>query len=310
MKKLFSIFIKIMKNPKMIISYIYATGLLNLLSDKTALKILWWSKNGKKLNLEEPKTYNEKIQWIKLNIRNPKLTNLVDKYKVREYITNLIGSEYLIPLLGSWKYPQEINYNNLPDSFVLKCNHNAGVGLYICRNKSNINIKNVNKNLNKGLSENFYYKSREWAYKNVERRIICEQYMEDGFNKSLRDYKFFCFNNKAKFIYISEGLEDHSTAKISFYDLEGNEMPFHRADYNGFAEKPIMPSNLGDMIKIANKIAKDINIPFVRVDLYSIQNKVYFSEITLYPNSGYVPFVPSNWDEILGSWIDLNTYKT
>lgn len=282
-----------------------AAGLFNLLSDKTVLKILWWVRTGKKLNLDKPITFNEKLQWLKLNNRDSKLTSMVDKFRVREYVAKTIGEDHLISLIAVWDKPDEIDFDALPDQFVLKCNHNAGVGLCICRDKSSLNQRQAKKKLEKGLSQNFYYSSREWAYKDVQRKIICEKYMEDASGNGLRDYKFFCFNGTAKFIYLSEGLENHNTASISFYDLDGNEMPFHRQDYKTFDHKPEMPDNLNEMIETANTLATDINIPFVRIDLYSIKSKVYFSEMTFYPNSGYIPFDPEEWDATLGTWIQL-----
>lgn len=310
MKKMSRAIGRIKENPKRIVAYVNATGALNFLPEKSVVKILWWTKTGKWLDVGNPKTFNEKLQWLKINNHNPKLTTLVDKYLVRGYIRDLLGEEYLIPLIGCWDNLDEIDFDSLPDQFVLKCNHNAAIGLCVCRDKKVLNADKVKKELRRGLSSNFYYSSREWAYKNVQRRIICEKYMEDGSGNGLRDYKFFCFNGEAKFIYISEGLENHETARISFYGFDGKEMPFHRRDYRQFSVTPAFPDNIQEMIEIANKIASqlagEIGLPFARVDLYSIQGKTYFSEITLYPNSGYIPFEPGIWDEKIGEWIDLS----
>lgn len=310
MGKVNKIISQIKQNPRNILPYINATGCLNFLSDKTVLRMIWWAKTGEKLDLANPSTFNEKIQWLKIYNHNPKLTDLVDKYKVRKYIESVLGEKYLIPLIGSWSKPEDIDFDELPKQFVLKCNHNAAIGLCICRNKDELDIDKTCRGLKRGLANNFYYSSREWAYKNVERRIICEQYMEDGTGKGLRDYKFFCFGGIAKFVYISQDLENHDTANISFYGLDGEEMPFHRSDYKQFDEKPELPVNFDEMIETANKLAKDIvekiSLPFVRIDLYSIKGKTYFSEITCYPNSGYIPFVPEEWDEKIGDWIDLS----
>lgn len=297
----------IKSNPRILLAYVNSTGLLNNLPDTTIIKLLWWVRTGTKLDTDNPKTFNEKIQWLKLNNRDERMTMMVDKYLVRDYIANLIGEQYLIPLIDVWDDPKQIDFSFLPNQFVLKCNHNAAVGLCICRDKSKINKKKIINELQKGLKHNFYYSSREWAYKDVPRKVICEKYMEDDNGKSLRDYKFFCFNGEAKFIYISEGLENHDTAKISFYDFKGKEMPFHRSDYAQFPTPPKVPENIDEMIIIANRIAKDISIPFVRIDLYSINGRTYFSEITFYPNSGYIPFEPKDWDLKLGDWIDIQT---
>ncbi|MDO5547855.1 MAG: ATP-grasp fold amidoligase family protein [Eubacteriales bacterium] len=313
MGKLHKIISRIKKNPRSILLYINATGCLNFLSDKSVLKMIWWAKTGEKLNLENPGTFNEKLQWLKIYNHNPLLAELVDKYKVRGYIKETLDESYLIPLIDSWEKPEEIDFSKLPDQFVLKCNHNAAIGLCICRDKATLNAESVRRELKKGLGNNFYFSSREWAYKNVKRRIICEKYMEDGTGKGLRDYKFFCFGGVAKFVYISEGLENHDTASISFYDLEGEEMPFHRSDYKQFAKKPELPVNFTEMIDAANTLARSlvnrISLPFVRIDLYSIDGKTYFSEITCYPNSGYIPFTPEEWDRKIGEWIDLSLLK-
>lgn len=305
MNKIIRVLKNIWINPRMILAYMNAAGIFKFLPDKFVIKLLWWTKSGQKLNLKEPSSFNEKIQWLKLYNRDEKMTMMVDKYAVREYIGRVIGEEYLIPIIGVWDFPEQIDFENLPNQFVLKCNHNAAVGLCICRDKTKIDIKYVCNELKRGLKKNFYYSSREWAYKNVTRKVICEKYMQDGQRKSLRDYKFFCFNGEAKFIYMSEGLENHDSAKISFYNLEGEKMPFYRSDYKQFDKQIVFPENLDEMTLIANKLAKDINVPFVRIDLYSIENKVYFSEITFYPNSGYIPFEPYEWDKIIGGWIKL-----
>lgn len=299
---------RIIDNPKMIFAYINATGCLNFLPDRAILRMLWWVRTGKKLNDKTPKSFNEKIQWLKIYNHDPKLNLFVDKYAVREYVKDILGESCLIPLIGVWDDPDEIDFNLLPSQFVLKCNHNAAIGLCICRNKENLDEGHVVKELKRGLRKNFYYSSREWAYKDVRRKVICEKYMEDSSGKGLRDYKFFCFNGVAKFVYLSEGLENHDTAKISFYDLDGNEMPFKRKDYAPFSEKPSFPKNFNELIDSANKLATSTKLPFVRIDLYSIDNKMYFSEITCYPNSGFIPFDPDEWDDKVGSWMDLSKF--
>lgn len=299
---------RIIDNPRMILAYVNATGCLNFLSDRTILRMLWWVRTGKKLNDKTPKSFNEKIQWLKIYNHDPKLNLFVDKYAVRDYVKDILGEACLIPLIGVWDDPDEIDFSLLPSQFVLKCNHNAAIGLCICRNKEYLDESHAIKELKRGLRKNFYYSSREWAYKDVRRKVICEKYMEDSSGKGLRDYKFFCFNGIAKFVYLSEGLENHDTAKISFYDLDGNEMPFKRKDYAPFSEKPSFPKNFNELIDAANKLAASTKLPFVRIDLYSIDNKMYFSEITCYPNSGFIPFDPDEWDDKVGAWMDLSKF--
>ncbi len=259
----------------------------------------------KELHLNPPKTFNEKIQWLKLYNRNPKYTDLVDKYAVKEYVASVVGEKYIIPTYGVWNKFEDIDFEFLPSQFVLKCTHDSG-GLVICRNKQFLDLESAKKKISSCLQKNFYYKFREWAYKDVKPRIIAEKYMEDTQEgKSLIDYKFFCFNAEPKFLYVSKGLEHHPTAKISFFDLDGKLLPFHRNDYKPFTKDINLPNNYSEMLEVTKKLALDINAPFVRIDLYSINGSVYFSEITFYPNGGFLPFEPSTWDEKIGEMLKL-----
>ena len=175
-------------------------GFYKTMPDDIYLKRVFKSSTGRTLDLENPKTYNEKLQWLKINERRPEFTMMVDKYKVRNYIKQVLGEEYLIPLLGVWDEPDAIDFNSLPDQFVLKCNHNSGRGMCICTNKKELDVRSVKKNLEKGLKEEYYYVGREWPYKDVPKKIIAEKYMIDPVTKDLRDYKFYCFNGKVKFV--------------------------------------------------------------------------------------------------------------
>ena len=277
-------------------------GFLNWMSDKRYLRMVYKAKMGRKLCLDNPTTYNEKLQWLKLYDRNPLYTQLADKYEVRKYVAEQIGEEYLIPLLGVWDRFEDIDFNQLPDQFVLKCNHDSG-GLVICRDKSDFDIKKARKKINRCLKRNYYWAGREWPYKNIKPKITAEKYMFDEKQKSLIDYKFYCFSGEPKFLYVSTGLEDHLTAKISFFDLDGNKMPFKRHDFAEHEEKVDMPDNFNLMKEIAKACSK--NTPFLRVDLYEISGKVYFSELTTTPSSGFVCFHPEEWDAKLGGWLVL-----
>ena len=277
-------------------------GLTNILSDKCYLKMAFKATFGRKLNLKEPKTFNEKLQWLKLYDRKAEYTTYVDKYKVREYIAEKLGEEYLIPLLGVWDNPDDIDFDALPDQFVLKCNHNSGTGMCICTDKSKLNITKVKKELKKGLKENYYFRGREWPYKNVERKITCEKFLKSG-EGGLIDYKFYCFNGEPKFLYVSQGLDNHATANISFLTMDWQFADFKRNDYNVFNELPKKPKNFDKMVEIAKILSKDV--PFLRVDLYEVNDKVYFSELTFFPGSGFTKLEPEEWDYKFGSWIDL-----
>ena len=276
----------------------------HLLSDKTYARLAFFRRFHRFLNLKNPKTFNEKLQWLKLYNRKPEYTTMVDKYEAKKYVAERIGEEHIIPTLGVWDKFDDINFDALPEQFVLKCTHDSG-GLVICRDKSKLNKAKAKAKIEKSLKNNYFWQGREWPYKNVRPRILAEQYMEDESGNGLRDYKFFTFNGESKFLYLSEGLEDHATAKISFCDMEGKEMPFRRADYKPFDTIPAMPANFGEMKALSDRLAKAVGSPFVRLDFYSVDGHIYFSEITFTPCGGALPFEPQEWDKTLGNWIKL-----
>ena len=276
-------------------------GFYNHLDDRTYIEKLYRARMGRDLNLENPKLFSEKLQWLKLYDRNPLYTQLVDKYRVREYVAEKLGEEYLIPLLGVWDDPDEIDFDALPDQFVLKCNHNSGTGMCICRDKSKLDYDKVRKELKKGLREDFYRKNREWPYKDVSRKIICEQYLTDSTgSEELTDYKFFCFHGEVKCFKVDFGrfLEHHA----NWYDKAGNLLPFGETVCTPCFERTIVfPQNLNDMFYAAEKVAEDCQ--FMRVDLYNVGGRIYIGELTLIPAAGWGTFTDSRWDEILGQWL-------
>lgn len=272
------------------------------MSDKAYLKLRYNCIMGKKLNLDNPVTYNEKLQWLKLYDRKPEYTKMVDKYEAKKYVADIIGEEYIIPTLGVWDNVNDIDFDTLPNQFVLKCTHDSG-GLVICKDKAELDIENSKNTLNHFLNRNFYSVHREWPYKDVKHRIIAEKYMEDESGKDLKDYKFFCFNGEPKLLYISEGLSDHSTAKISFADMDYNIAEFKRNDFKPFNELPKKPINFEKMKELAKVLSKDR--AFIRVDFYEINKKIFFGELTFFPCSGYLPFDPEKYDKVLGDWITL-----
>lgn len=287
-------------------AFLASRGLLGWVRDEAYLKYIYKKNRGKELDLQNPKSFSEKMQWLKLYDRKPLYTELVDKYAVRKHIAEALGQEHLIPLVGGpWKSFEEIDFDSLPEQFVLKCTHDSG-GLVICRDKSKLDKEKARKKIKKSLKTNYYNLVREWPYKNVKPQIIAEAYMEDE-NEALglTDYKFFCFNGEPRMIYVSQGLEDHSTARISFYDLKGGEMPFRRKDYRPIEGEMKLPENFEELKVAAEKLAKLVASPFVRIDLYSICGKMYFSEVTFSPCGGMIPFDPPEWDEKLGEWIEL-----
>lgn len=285
-------------------SYLTKLGIFNGMSDETFLKLKYKNVFGKKLDLENPKTFNEKLQWLKLYNRKPEYTIMVDKYKVRDYIAQMLGEEYLIPLLGVWDDPDEIDFDALPDQFVLKCNHNSGLGMCICKDKSKLNIPKVRAELRKGLKENYYIKFREWPYKDVPRKIIAEKYMTNGNGEDLNDYKLMCFNGKVKTTFVCSDRFSKDGLKVTFYDTDWRRMPFER-HYPASKAEIDKPQTYEKMVTLAEKLA--FGIPFVRVDFYEINGNIYFGELTFFPGSGYEEFTPEEWDKTLGDWIKLPT---
>ena len=273
------------------------------LPDKIYIKIKYYMKFHRKIDLKTPKTFNEKLQWLKLYDRKPEYSIMVDKFEAKKYVANIIGEKYIIPTLGVWDRFEDIDFDVLPNRFVLKCTHDSG-GLLICRDKSKLDKAAAKKKINISLKTNYFYQGREWPYKNVKPRIIAEEYMENSSSKDLTDYKFYCFNGVPKYLYVSTGLENHATALISFLTLNWEFAPFSRSDYKSFTELPPKPTKFDEMLKLAAKLSEGYK--FLRVDLYQIKNQIYFSELTFSPCGGMMPFDPTEWDEELGKLIDLS----
>ena len=281
-------------------------GLYNHMSDKDFLLRKFKAKMGKPLDLENPKSFNEKIQWLKLYDNNPEYTKLVDKYGVREYIAQTIGGEYLIPLVGGpWKTFDEIDFDRLPDQFVLKCTHDSG-GLVVCKDKSKMNVAAARRKIERCLKADYYLLSREKPYHAVPRRIVAEKYMEDPKTQELRDYKFMCFGGQVKCCFTCTDRFSPEGLHVTFFDREWKVMPFER-HYPSCKEGIEKPQEYDQMLQLAERLSKEI--PFVRVDFYEVCGKIYFGEMTFYPGSGYEEFSPESWDEIMGSWIDLSQIK-
>lgn len=276
---------------------------MNYLPDKLYLKLVFRRRMGKNLNLKNPKTFNEKIQWLKLYDRRPEYVAMVDKYKVREYIAETIGEEYLIPLLGVWDNPNEINFEKLPNQFVLKCTHNSGTGLCICKDKSKLNINKVKGELQKGLEQDYYLAGREWPYKNVPRKIIAEKYMVDSEKKDLIDYKVHNFNGVPKVILVCSKRFKKEGLRQGFFSPDWKRMGVKRPNHPVSDEEIKEPKNLKEMLWISEKLSK--GYPFMRTDFYEINGKLYFGEITLYPAGGFSKFSPEKWDDKFGDWLKL-----
>ena len=292
-------------------------GLHDAMPDEAYLRRKYRAVMGREPDLDNPRTFNEKLQWLKLYDRRPEYTMMADKVRVKDYVASKIGAEHIIPTLGVWEDPDDIDFAALPERFVLKCNHNSGLGLCICRDKSKLDIRKTKAELRKGLRQDFYLTSREWPYKDIPRRILAEKYMEDekkgdastyDAENVLINYKFFCFNSAPKCIQVEtsnivDGRKGSNSLLISMYDTNWNPAPFRRTDHMTIPTSVEKPACLAEMIEIAEKLSA--GIPFVRVDLYEIQKKVYFSEFTFSPGAGFGGFSPEEWNTTLGDWLTL-----
>jgi len=280
----------------------FVFNVLSILPDKAYLKIRYFQRMHKRLDLKNPKTFNEKLQWLKLYDRDPLYTKLVDKYQVREYVKEKIGEEYLIPLLGVWDRFDDINFDELPDEFVLKVTHDSG-GLVICKDKSKFDREKARKKINSALKHNYYLENREWPYRNVPRRIIAEKYISDG-TGVLNDYKLMCFNGKVDNIILCLGRFSEEGVKFYHFDKDWNYLP--HCLHKEVAENVLSaykPDKLTEMIRIAEILAE--GLAHIRVDLYYVNGKIYFSELTFYQSSGFDTDITTVADREFGDKIIL-----
>lgn len=276
---------------------------MRMLPDKAYLSLRFRLSMGKKLDLRNPKTFNEKLQWLKLYDRKPEYTMMVDKCEVKKYVAEKIGQEYIIPTLGVWDNFDEIDFSELPDQFVLKCTHDSG-SVVICHDKEHFDETKAKAYLREKMQCNLYWHGREWPYKDVKPRIIAEKYMEDAATGELRDYKFFCFNGKVKCFKID--FDRFTKHRANYYTSEEELLPFGEVVCPpDFSRELAMPHSLKKMIELAEKLSADI--PFLRVDFYEVNKQIYFGELTFFPASGFGKFEPEEWDYTFGNWISLKT---
>ena len=274
----------------------------NFLSDKTYIKLMYYARMGRRIDLKNVKTFNEKLQWLKLYNRNPLYTMLVDKYEVKKYIAEKIGVNYVIPAYGVWDKFDEIDFDSLPDQFVLKCTHDSG-GLVICKDKATFDYDSARIKIEKSLKNNYYYHGREWPYKNVKPRVLAEKYMEEADIGDIHDYKFYCFDGTVKVLYIVSERHDLNTeTKHDFFDEDYNHLPIFQGHPNAVIP-PKKPIHFEEMKKLAAILSA--GIPHVRVDFYEVDGKVYFGEMTFFTYSGFEPFISEEWDYKLGEWLIL-----
>ena len=276
-------------------------GFYNSLSDEEFIRRKFRYLLGYCPDLNNPSTFNEKMQWLKLNDRKPIYTTMADKHKVKEYVASIIGEEHIIPTLGVWDKFDDIDFNSLPEKFVLKCTHNSG-SYVVVKDKKTLNKSNAKKILDSALRINYYFLGREWPYKNIKHRIIAESYLDDG-SGQVNDYKFFCFNGRVRCFKIDFNRETGHQA--NYYTPSGRLIKMGEVvcppDYS---TQLIIPKELKKMIEISEKLAQDSY--FRRIDLYEVNGNILFGEVTFYPNSGFGRFTNIKWDYKLGEWIHLD----
>jgi len=287
-----------------IIDYLDSRGFFKFMSDEAYLKFMYKLKMKRKLNLSDPQTFNEKLQWLKIYDRKPEYTTMVDKYEAKKYVADIIGEEYIIPTLGVWDRFEDIDFDELPDQFVLKCTHDSG-GLVICRDKSKLDLKAAKKKINKSLKRNYYWIGREWPYKNVRPRIIAEKFMRDGESGELRDYKIFNFNGLPDFIQVD--FDRFGNHRRNLYTTDWTFIPASNNSQYPFDEnvKVVRPKKLDQMLDFARILSAEI--PHLRTDFYYVDEKIYFGELTFFHGSGFARFEPDSFDRQLGEKIVLPT---
>lgn len=296
-----------MKSKKFLdlLYYLEERGLLNWLSDAAYLKLIYRARIGKRLNLKNPQTFNEKLQWLKLHDRKPEYTAMVDKIEAKKVIAGKVGEEYVIPTLGVWERFDDIDFDALPDQFVLKCSHDSG-GLVICRDKSKLDKAAAKQKIEKSLKRSYYRHGREWPYKNVKPRILAEQYMKDDNDQSgdpaTTDYKFFCFDGVPKIMYIAK--DKSNDPRTDYFDMDFNHLPIKVRDPNADIP-PQKPEQFEEMRKLASVLSK--GIAHLRVDFYIFNDRVYVGELTFFHCSGLSPLTPEEWNKKCGDWIDLSS---
>ena len=296
------------RNPYKIFESLAMRGFFKNMSDKEYLSWLYRARMGRFPDLNYPKSFNEKLQWLKLNDRKPEYTEMVDKYLAKKYVEKRIGEKYIIPTLGVWDEFDQIGFEKLPDQFVLKTTHDSG-GVVICKDKANFDKAAAKRKLEKSLKRNYYWAEREWPYKNVKPRIIAEPLLKDdatkvGEQECLTDYKFFCFGGIPKIVYISKDKAENPTT--DFFDMDYTHLPIRMRDPNSdvLPEKPI---RFDEMKKIAAVLSK--GLPHLRVDFYCANGRLYVGELTFYHCSGFAPIQPEEWAIKMGDWIKLPTSK-
>lgn len=293
-------FVKVFTNPHWAFGVILRHCFAQSICDERFVKWEYFSGMGKFPDLENPKRFNEKLQWLKLHDIHPEYTQMVDKYEAKEYVRPIIGDEHIIKTLGVWNSWKDIDFDNLPDKFVLKTTHDSG-GVAVCKDKGEKTLAAARKKIEKSLKHNFFYEHREYPYMNIKPRIIAEEFMVDESGMDLKDYKFFCFDGKPKMLLIVSGRG--CDQRQDFYDMDFQLLPVQRKEHPNSNIKRTVPLGFESMKHIASQLSA--GIPHVRVDLYDINGQIYFGELTFFSGSGNIPFIPEEWDYKIGDWLKL-----
>lgn len=280
-------------------------GMYDNLSDEDYIKKMYYSYFGREIDLNNPKTFNEKLQWLKLNDRNSEYASIVDKYEIKKLILEQIGEKYVVPTYGVWDSFEEINFNLLPNRFVLKTTHDSG-GVVICKNKKSFDLKKAKRILNHSLKNNYYNHTREWPYKNVKPRIIAEMFLGTD-NEEIDDYKVHCFNGEPRITLVCSGRYSDTGLTEDFYDNDWNHLNLKRPGVSNSVKSHSKPANFDEMLSISRILSK--NYTFIRVDFYIVHNRLYLGELTFYPAGGFDGYEPEEYDMILGKWLDLSNLK-
>ena len=286
---------KVLGKPQLLLAHVMMVpGVSTLFSDELYLKLLYYLYTGHRLDLEHPQSFNEKLNWEKLYYRHPLMPKLVDKYDAKAYVAEKIGSEHVVPNYGVWNTPEEVDFDSLPEQFVLKCTHNSGTGMYICRDKRKMDVDKVKEGLRRGLKERFYMKAREWAYKDAHPRIIADKFLDDHSGAEIQDYKFLCFNGKPKYVYQS--------VKGKFVYENWYDMDFQPVNINNSFPRRLpefeKPKGFEKMKELAAKLSA--GFPHVRIDFFDVEGHVYFAEFAFYNWAGIMPFEDYEMDLELG----------
>lgn len=292
---------KFLTDPMTRLNILSHYKLLTWMSSETFLRKAFRYSMGRELDLENPVTYTEKLQWLKLYDHRPEYTRMVDKYGVKQYVAERLGEEHVIPLLGVWERAEDIDFDSLPQRFVLKTTHDSG-GIVVCKDKSKLDIEAARKRMKRFLKRDYYEHKREWPYKDVKPRIMAEKYMEDTRQGELRDYKFFTFGGEPRVLYIAQGRGKGGETVADFFDMDFNHLPF-TIDHDMADVPPEKPVQFEEMKRMAALLSQ--GTPQLRVDFYEVDGQIYFGEMTFFHCSGLNPFHPEEWDHIFGDWVTL-----